>query len=220
MIHKEMIRLAILDFDGTLADTRELIVVTNQEVQRRMGYPVLDEAAIVATIGLPLKESTIQMFPDLPLEEIPAWISVYREVFESLRRQMVPDLFPHVRETLEALSARGCIFSVASSRGTTSLQDFLKEMGIAPYISYVLGADDVKHAKPHPEPVLTTLRDLSIGAGEALVVGDMPVDIRMGLSAGAWTCGVSYGNSDREALLASGANYVIDDFAELSDICK
>lgn len=32
-----MTKLVILDFDGTLADTVELIVQTNQEVQRRMG---------------------------------------------------------------------------------------------------------------------------------------------------------------------------------------
>ena len=43
-----MTKLVILDFDGTLADTRELIVQTNQEVQRRMHYPVADEAYIFA----------------------------------------------------------------------------------------------------------------------------------------------------------------------------
>lgn len=215
-----MIRLVILDFDGTLADTREIIVRTNQEVQRRMGYPVLREADIVATIGLPLKEGIMAMFPQLPPGEIPAWITTYREVFDSLKGQIIPDLFPHVKETMESLSREGCVFTVASSRGRASLVDFLQEMGIAPYISYVLGADDVRQAKPHPEPVLKTLRELCCPASEALVVGDMPVDIRMGQSAGARTCGVSYGNSDRAALLASGADWVIDDFAELAKLVR
>ena len=213
-----MIRLAILDFDGTLADTRELIVRTNQEVQRRKGYPITDEAGIVATVGLPLRECIMKMYPDLPPEEMPAWVDTYREVFDSLKGSIVPKLFPHVKATMEALAGKGCILSIASSRGRSSLVDFLREMEIAPYISYVLGADDVKLAKPHPEPVLKTLRELSCNPGETLVVGDMPVDIQMGLAAGTRTCGVSYGNSDRASLLDAGADHVIDDFAELASL--
>lgn len=213
---QRMIKLVILDFDGTLADTRELIVRTNQDAMRRMNYPIVDAPSIIATIGLPLKEGILALFPDLPEETIPDWIKVYREVFESLKTQIVPELFPNVRETLAELHRRGCILTVASSRGSESLNGFLRDMGIAEYITYVLGADDVTHAKPHPEPVLKTLRDLSCDASEALVVGDMPVDIQMGLGAGAWTCGVTYGNSDRPALSQAGAHYVIDDFSELS----
>ena len=210
--------IIIFDFDGTLADTRELIVQTNQEAQRIMGYPLTGEAGILATIGLPLRECILTMYPDLPAEELPVWIKTYREVFDSLKGQIVPRLFPNVRETLEALAGKGYRLTVASSRGTVSLKDFLREMGIAPCISYVLGADDVKLAKPHPEPVLKTLEAMSCDASEALVVGDMPVDILMGLAAGAMTCGVTYGNSGREALMSAGAHYIISDFRELLQI--
>ncbi|MBR5906532.1 MAG: HAD family hydrolase [Bacteroidales bacterium] len=213
-----MSKLIILDFDGTLADTREIIVRTNQEAQRRMGYPVTDEAGIVATVGLPLTECILTMYPDLPHEALPEWVKTYREVFNVLKETIIPELFPHVKETMEELVGKGCRFTVASSRGTESLTDFLREMGIAPYISYVLGADDVKLAKPHPEPVLMTLAAMSADASDTLVVGDMPVDIQMGLGAGAWTCGVTYGNSNREALLAAGAHHVIDDFGEIASL--
>ena len=46
----------------------------------------------------------------------------------------------------------------------------------------------------------------------------MPVDVQMGLGAGALTCGVTFGNSSREALAAAGANYVIDSFDKLLSI--
>lgn len=207
--------MVILDFDGTLADTVELIVKTNQEVQRRMNYPVCDADTIIATIGLPLAECIKVMYPNVPVEELPEWVRVYRVVFEDLRKRIVPVLFPNVKETLAELTAKGCICTVASSRGTESLNVFLQEMGIAPYISYVLGAEDVTRAKPHPEPVLKTLKTLSFSASEAIVVGDMPVDIQMGLGAGALTCGVTYGNSNRAALKDAGAHFVIDSFSEL-----
>ena len=211
-----MIKLVILDFDGTLADTRVLIVRTNQEVMRRMNYPVADEASIVATIGLPLKECIPALFPGISSEAIPGCVLLYREVFESLKTTITPVLFPGVRETLETLHDSGIMLSVASSRGSESLNAFLREMGIDRYINYVLGAEDVTHAKPHPEPVLKTLKGLSVAAPEALVVGDMPVDIQMGLGAGAKTCGVTYGNSNRAALAQAGAHHIIDSFSELS----
>ena len=213
-----MIKLVIFDFDGTLADTCELIVQTNQEVQRRLHYPVCEPERIIATIGLPLGECIMVMYPEVRPEELPRWYAVYREVFEELKLRIMPALFPHVLETLKKLHGRGITLSVASSRGAESLNVFLQEMGIAPYISYILGAEDVTHAKPHPEPVLKTLDALSFRADESLVVGDMPVDIRMGLGAGAYTCGVTFGNSGRSALQEAGAHYVIDDFGELLSV--
>ncbi len=213
-----MIKLLIFDFDGTLADTHELIIQTNQEAMRRMGFPVLEDQVISRTIGLPLEEGILTMFPQLAREDLPAWVKTYRTIFDELKTRIIPGLFPHVKETLEALHARGYVLTVASSRLSLSLNDFLRDMGIAPFFSYVLGADNVSAAKPDPEPVLKTLRDLHFRADEALVVGDMPVDILMGKRAGAFTCGVTYGNSDREALKKAGANHVLDDFGRLPEI--
>jgi len=211
-----MIKLVILDFDGTLADTRELIVRTNQEVQRQMGHPIVPEERIAAAIGLPLAECIHAQCPDVPEEDLPRWVTVYRAVFDQLKGTIAPALFPHVRETIAAVTALGCRCSVASSRSNKSLHEFLEHMNLDSYFSLIIGANDVEHAKPHPEPVLKTLQALAVDPAEALVVGDMPVDIQMGLGAGTFTCGVSYGNSNREDLLAAGAHKVIDDFAELT----
>ena len=77
------------------------------------------------------------------------------------------------------------------------------------------GAEDVTRAKPDPEPVLQTLRKMKIAAEHTLVVGDMGVDILMGARAGCKTVGVTYGNGTREELVKSGADFIIDDMAEL-----
>lgn len=91
-------------------------------------------------------------------------------------------------------------------------------MGLAEYVSLVIGAEDVTHAKPQPEPVLKTLSHFSLNAADALVVGDMHYDILMGKNAGAKTCGVTYGNGTRQQLADSGADYIIDDFAQLLNV--
>jgi phosphoglycolate phosphatase len=212
-MEKPPIRLIILDFDGTLGDTRANIVLTMTRTLRLLGYPVASEEAIAATIGVPLEEGFAQLLPDLSPDEALMCARTYREQFELCRKILVPEVFPHVKDTLSALKDAGYILTVASSRRSQSLNEFLVDMEIAPYISYVLGADNVTQAKPHPEPVLKTLAELGIPAEETLVVGDMPVDIQMGKSAGARTCAVTYGNASREEL--SEADYIIDDFAEM-----
>lgn len=209
------IKLIIFDFDGTLGDTRANIIMTMQETMRVLGYPIAGEEAIAATIGLTLEDGFRELFPGLTERDILRCADVYRDLFEKNRRKMIPTLFPHVKETLNLLKESGYILSVASSRQSVSLRGFLHDMSVEDCISYILGADNVEKSKPDPEPVLKTLRELGIPAEESLVVGDMPVDIIMGLRAGAATCGVTYGNSSRDDLVEAGAGYIIEDISEL-----
>lgn len=215
-----MIHLIILDFDGTLGDTRANIVLTMRQTLQRLGYPVAEEDEIASTIGLPLEEGFRQLLPELPEDKVLECALTYRDIFEVNRKKLVPKLFPGVKETLSRLREKGYVLTVASSRSSSSLNGFLGDMGIAGYVSYVLGADNVKMAKPHPEPVLRTMEDLGYSAAETLVVGDMPVDILMGKGAGTLTCGVTYGNSSREDLVASGADFIIDGIGALIDVLK
>ena len=213
-----MVRLIILDFDGTLGDTRANIVLTMRQTLAKLDYPARDEETIAATIGLPLEKGFEQLFPGISQADVALCAQTYRAIFVENRKLLVPKVFPHVLETLEALRGRGYVLTIASSRSYGSLKEFLQEMGLASYITYILGANSVTHAKPHPEPVLKTMADLGFQADETLVVGDMPVDIAMGRGAGARTCGVTYGNASRADLAAAGADFIIDDFSQLLDI--
>ena len=209
------IQLIILDFDGTLADTRDNIVRTLQASMHQLDLPVADEAACASTIGLKLDDACRQLYPDGPADLADRFVETYREIFFRNKESLVPAPFPHVLSTLRQLRQRGVVLTIASSRGTGSLHAFIDAMGLRDCISYVLGADSVEHTKPHPEPVLRTLRETGIDAAHTLVVGDMPVDILMGRNAGVQTCGVTYGNATRDQLQAAGADFLIDDFAEL-----
>ena len=209
------IQLIILDFDGTLADTRDNIVRTLQASMHQLDLPVADEAACASTIGLKLDDACRHLYPDGPADLADRFVETYREIFFRNKESLVPAPFPHVLPTLRQLRQRGVVLTIASSRGTGSLHAFIDAMGLRDCISYVLGADSVEHTKPHPEPVLRTLRETGIDAAYTLVVGDMPVDILMGRNAGVQTCGVTYGNATRDQLQAAGADFLIDDFAEL-----
>ena len=214
------IRLIIFDFDGTLGDTRRNIVMTLQQTMRELHLPIADEQACTATIGLTLKDSFKRLFPHLTDEQADECTETYRRLFDENKKVLVPELFPHVSETLRQLHQQGIRMSVASSRSSASLHEFLRDMGIADYFCYIVGAEEVNHPKPDPEPVLLTLQALSAKPKETLVVGDMPVDVLMGKGAGTFTCAVTYGNASRAQLEEAGADFIIDDMAELRNFPK
>ena len=212
--------LIIFDFDGTLGDTRRNIVTTMQMTINELQLPYRSEDECASTIGLPLAGCFKTMFPDLHESFLPRCAETYRRIFNENLLTIKPEAFPGVVATLSALKERGYTLTIASSRSRNSLKELTYDMGIADYISYILGADDVKEAKPKPEPVLKTLADMHFNAGETLVVGDMAVDILMGANARAKTCGVTGGNGSREELENAGATFIIDRMEEILEIVE
>ena len=211
-------KLIIFDFDGTLGDTRRTIVATMQMTIAEMVLPERSEAECASTIGLPLAGCFQALFPNLKPEQVQCCAETYRRIFYENVQTIKPQAFPHVVETLSALKQQGFTLTIASSRSHTSLVELTRELGLANSISYLIGADDVEKAKPNAEPVLNTLAAMKFEASEALVVGDMAVDIQMGVNAGAKTCGVTWGNGSREELQQAGADVIIDRIEELTGL--
>ena len=211
-------KLIIFDFDGTLGDTRQNIIVTMQRTMQMVGLPVKSDEECASTIGLTLDNSFKTMYPDVSAEVAKRCVDAYREIFMESIEELTPELFPGVSDTLARLDAMGIKMSVASSRQSQSLLLFLERMGIANYFPYVLGSDNVSKHKPDPEPVLKTLRELDYSPSDVLVVGDMPVDVAMAHGADVRAIAVTFGNASREELVEAKADYIVDDFTHILDI--
>ncbi|MBD5284719.1 MAG: HAD-IA family hydrolase [Bacteroides sp.] len=213
-------KLIIFDFDGTLADTTATIIATYQATIKEVGAEPRSESECQATIGVPQEEGFRQLYPGYSDDEIAKCVDAYRRIFIINKSKLIPKLYPGVMATLEKLHGMGIEMSVASSRSRWSLLEFCDENNISSFFKLIIGADDVTHAKPNPEPVLKTLETLNVSPADAIVVGDMPVDIAMGSGAGCETVGVTYGNSSRKDLEAAGATAVIDALPELLGLIK
>lgn len=213
-----MIQTLILDFDGTLGDSRKLIVKTMQQTLAAMQLPPCTEAQCAATIGLPLAEGFAALMP-MSEKTATTCANLYADVF--FPRNNLPGTvpaFPHVVESIHKLSERGILLTIASSRRTPSLENLLHEMGIRKYFRQLVSVLDVECAKPAPDMALKILNDTHSSPQQTLVVGDTSYDILMGSSAGCHTCGVTYGNGTHRQLQEAGAEFIIDDFSELFSI--
>lgn len=209
------IKLIILDFDGTLGDTADLIIRTMQATIKELGLPSRTDKECGDMIGLRLIEIPHVLFPECgDISEL--YASTYRRLFHEFNTDGAVTLYPNVMETLMELRRRGKTLTIASSRSHASLAEYIENLGLSDIISYILGADDVKEGKPNPEAIFKTLERFDFDTDEAIMIGDTVFDINMGINAGVKTCGVTYGNGSRESL--SDADWVIDDFGSLLEL--
>lgn len=206
------LKLLILDFDGTLAQTAQGIVRTMQATFTRMGFAIPAEDEICATIGLPLTVSIAKLAGEKYAGQVAEAVALYRQLFEEIGNKNVT-AYPGVVETMATLHQRGVKMAVATSRGHASVEALCGMIGIAPYLSAYVAEDDVKDKKPAPEAVMALLERFGVQPSEAVVVGDTTFDIQMGRRAGCPTCGVTYGNHSSHQLQAAGADTLVDEFA-------
>lgn len=209
-----MKKLYIFDFDGTLGDSRGLIVRTMMDTFEQLDIAKPTVEACIETIGLPLADCFI-VSAHLSDEEGEKCAEAYRKIFRRNNVKGAVKPFEGVISTLNTLHEQGKILAVASSRGHESLDGLVDDFGITNLFTHIIGADDVVNAKPNPEPVNKILSSLSVSPKDTVVIGDAPYDILMGKNAGATALGVTYGNSKREELQEAGADFLIDNFADL-----
>ncbi len=210
-------KLVILDFDGTIGDTRNLIVKTMRETVSALNLPQRTDEQFASKIGLPLRQTFTDLI-DMDDKTADLCVDTYRRIFVENDKPGAVTTFPNVVETIEELKRRGLLITIASSRSKASVLDFLEKMGLEKHIEYVLGGDDVKQAKPNPEPVIKTLKENGISPNQAIVVGDTVFDILMAHNANVSAVGVTYGNGTRAELQNVKSDYIINDFSELLDI--
>lgn len=210
-------KIAILDFDGTLADTKKVIIKTMHDTLRSLDLPGRTDADIAATIGLPLDEAFQRLAPG-GSQQAQRCAAEYRRIFAVNNRPGIVGLFPGVADTMRLLHRQGVQLAIASSRGHESLDGYVSTFGFESCVGLVIGADDVQRAKPDPQPVEIILAHCGLQPSEAVVVGDTAFDILMGRRAGCDTVGVTYGNGSRQQLADSRATHIIDSFGQLAPI--
>lgn len=211
-----MTKNVIFDFDGTIADTSEGIVLTELETFRLMGITAPSRKAITDAIGLPLEQS-LRMATGMDENTAREAATIYRSIFNEVATPHIT-LFPGVMETLDCFDREGIVMAIATSRGTDSLGGIIDAFDIRKHFSMILTAGNGLAPKPSPEMVLNILGQLGISPEETIVVGDTTFDLQMGQGAGCRVCGVSYGNHSREKLSSVKPDFIIDSFSGLRDI--
>ena len=205
-------RIVLFDLDGTLIDSIDLIVDSYLHVFTTHRLPPLTRAQIVEGIGTPLWTVFGEFTSDRAT--IDAWIATYR-AYNLAHHDTRVVAFPGVVDMVRAIASAGRRLGLVTSKNHAGALRGLELIGLRSAFEVVVGADDVTHPKPHPEPVLRALELLGGVPGEAVYIGDSHHDLACGNAAGAATIGVTWGPLPRERLLAERPAAVCETPAEV-----
>lgn len=213
-------KAAIFDFDGVLADSEPLhyrslrqtlepegIVVSEDDYERHYLAYTDHEA-----LRLALERSGVSPSP----ERVDALARRKAAMFQDLLPR-VP-LYPGAALLVTSLSRRVPL-AIASGALRAEIVAILDAHGLREAFSAIVGADDVTHGKPAPEPYLTALARLravrpGLRPEECLVVEDSMAGIAAGRAAGMRVVGVT--NSYPAHRLTTACE-VVDSLEEIDD---
>ena len=105
--------------------------------------------------------------------------NLYRE----LLKEMTPaDLSPEVKNTLDALRAKGLLLGIGSSSKNTKF--ILSRIGLGDYFDKISDGTNITRSKPDPEVFLKAAEYLGLEPKDCLVVEDAKAGIEAALAAG------------------------------------
>ena len=190
------------------------IAISIQEAARDMGLPVPGREAASHVIGLGLHDSLRSAVPSLPVEQYAEFVDAYRRHFRARQESM--ELFPGVRELLDALQSEGHRLAVATGKSRRGLDQALQATGLAGRFAASRCADETQ-PKPHPAMLLELMQELEFPATELLMIGDTSHDLEMANSAGVAAVAVTYGAHPGEALRPLAPRACVASVAELRE---
>jgi phosphoglycolate phosphatase len=202
-------RLALFDFDGTLADSYAWFLGVVNRFADEHGFRRIEEPEIETLRG----QSARQVMGALGL---PAW--KLPRIAHQMRREMATDigriaLFPGMDQVLRGLADRGVELAVVTSNSQENVRRVL-----GPEISelircYACGAS-IFGKRPKLRAVL---RASGIPAREAIAIGDEIRDLEAARAEGIAFGAVAWGYTRPEALRAHGPEEM---FAEPGEILR
>lgn len=216
------IKAIVFDSDGTLLDTRRLIIEGFRTVLSRHGLAHLaDEKYIVKRLGKPVKETYEQLLAghntglsstDLAME--------HDTVQDSLTDLIRP--YTGLAELLNHWKAMGIRLCIFTSGSMYHIQRNFLAAGIENVESIfdaIITADDKIERKPHPDTILELLKRVDVPPHYAAVVGDHMYDAIGGHEAKVrLTVGILHGFGEVDELISAGADVLVKDLFALNTI--
>jgi phosphoglycolate phosphatase len=210
-------KLVIFDFDGTLVDSRKLIIESHRVIFGQYGFSLPSEEESLSLIGMSLELVLLQLAgPDAPVGEM---VAAYRRVLPRLRADAafaeVP--FGGAADLLAALAGQNEVrLGIATRHVSHAIAPALERFGWQRFFCTVQTADKAP-SKPHPGMVLQALSEASINAEDAIMIGDTAFDMEMARAADVRGVAVSWGYHRADRLRGAGASRVVDNMSELHD---
>lgn len=213
----QKVKAAIFDLDGTLLDTLADIGTGANFALCQFGYTGYPVREYRMKIGHGIRKLFRAALPEgTSEEELNRVNSVYQQYYPA-NCTVHTDYFPGTKEFLNFLRDRGIRLAVISNKTEgTSLK--IMDHYFSDYDwAFIWGNNGVRPLKPKLEAGQLACEVLGLQPEEILYVGDGDTDMEFASKMGFIAAGVTWGYRDPDQLLAAGADFLVDSFAELQE---
>lgn len=216
-------RIALLDYDGTLAITRPAVAdcLRRTLLERGEAAPAASRLSAVIASGVPLAEAFEALSPHLNSGQVEHCVKRYREHYPQADHSMTV-LYEGVQDAIRGIHDLGVAIVVLSNKGRVAVESALQRFKLQDMVSHVLAADPGMPTKPHPDVFHRRVAPLfgDREASDFLMIGDTAADIRFAQAVGIASCWASYGYGDRDGCRALAPDYEISRFSEAIEIAR
>nr|WP_314741804.1 phosphoglycolate phosphatase [uncultured Haemophilus sp.] len=209
------------DLDGTLINTLPDLTLVVNSMFLEHGFPTVTQQQVLSWVG-----KGADIFFQNAIAYTGKVLDAAQQVsmrasFDKFYATYVCEestLYPNVKETLEALKAKGFTLVVITNKPTKLVEPVLTAFGIYHLFSETLGGQSLPKIKPNPDPMWFICEKFGIQPSELLFVGDSENDVIASTRAGCDVVGLTYGYNYNVPIEQSNPTFVTSDFAEVLNI--
>lgn len=209
-----MYNYLLFDLDGTLTDSGAGIMNSVLYALKKFNIQVEDRTQLYAFIGPPLAES-FQKFYHFSQEQALQAVCYYREYF-SEKGMFENKVISGIDTLLNELKDAGKKLIVATSKPEKYTIKILEHFNLISYFQFVAGAtmDETRNTKT--SVIAYALDHINIvSKKEVVMIGDRKHDIEGAKDNNIDSIGVLFGYGSRKELEQAGADYIVENVAEL-----
>jgi len=180
----------LFDLDGTLVDTHiDFTLMRNEMLRLARENGVLDETMPRMDI-LTIIDTSVERLEECHKYNEAA--ALRPEAFEILkeiemRHAITAIEVPGARNLLKSLRTAGILTGIVTRNCRAASLLSMEVVGIE--VDVMVTREDTNRHKPLPDPVFIALDGLNCRPEQAVMIGDHPMDVQSGKSAGCYTVG-------------------------------
>jgi|TARA_B100000530_G_scaffold146122_1_gene91504 beta-phosphoglucomutase len=181
----------IFDFDGVLVDTTDIQVRSIVRALGRHGFDVRHPSDLDIVHSTITTKAKLVKFCDkghISMDQVEAIYEDKKKIANDLMLELNPQHYFDKREAFQYLKEEKKNIAIVTNANGDSTRMLLEHLGLMEYLDVLITNSDVVNPKPHPEPYIRALMQLSrIGCGleECIIFEDSAVGLEAARATGA-----------------------------------